>query len=106
MGKRKIAVFTGNRAEYGLQFPILKAISNHPELEYQLIVSGAHLDNDFGRTLEEIKTDGFKIATEVEIQMDSDSALATPRAIGSGIVSISQALANLKPDLMIRSATQ
>ena len=101
MGKRKIAVFTGNRAEYGLQFPILKAISNHPELEYQLIVSGAHLDNDFGRTLEEIKTDGFEIATEVKIQMDSDSALATPRAIGSGIVNISRALANLKPDLMI-----
>ena len=101
MGKRKIAVFTGNRAEYGLQFPILKAISNHPELEYQLIVSGAHLDNDFGRTLEEIKTDGFEIATEVKIQMDSDSAIATPQAIGSGIVNISQALANLKPDLMI-----
>lgn len=101
MGKRKIAVFTGNRAEYGLQFPILKAISNHPELEYQLIVSGAHLDNDFGRTLEEIKTDGFEVATEVKIQMDSDSAIATPQAIGSGIVNISQALANLKPDLMI-----
>ena len=27
MKKRIIAVFTGNRAEYGLQFPILKAIS-------------------------------------------------------------------------------
>ena len=101
MGKRKISVFTGNRAEYGLQFPILKAISNHPKLEYQLIVSGAHLDNDFGRTLEEIKTDGFEIATEVKIQMDSDSAIATPQAIGSGIVNISRALANLKPDLMI-----
>ena len=30
---RKIAVFTGNRAEYGLQFPILKAIDKHPELK-------------------------------------------------------------------------
>ncbi|NQV96274.1 MAG: UDP-N-acetylglucosamine 2-epimerase (hydrolyzing) [Acidimicrobiaceae bacterium] len=101
MGKRKIAVFTGNRAEYGLQFPILKAISNHPDLEYQLIVSGAHLDKDFGQTLDEIKNDGFKIAAEVKIQMDSDFALATPQAIGSGIVNISQALANLKPDMMI-----
>ena len=24
--KRIVAVFTGNRAEYGLQFPVLKAI--------------------------------------------------------------------------------
>ncbi len=101
MAKRKVAVFTGNRAEYGLQFPILKAISNHPELEYQLIVSGAHLDANFGRTREEITRDGFEIATEVIIEMASDTALATPQAIGSGIVNISHALAILKPDLMV-----
>ena len=27
--KKIIGVFTGNRAEYGLQYPILKAIQNH-----------------------------------------------------------------------------
>ena len=48
---KKIAVFTGNRAEYGLQFPVLKAIDSHPDLEYQLIVSGAHLDQNFGNYL-------------------------------------------------------
>jgi len=44
--RRTIAVFTGNRAEYGLQYPILRAIADHPGLEYRLIVSGAHLDKD------------------------------------------------------------
>ena len=52
---RIIGVFTGNRAEYGLQYPVLKAIDAHPNLEYKLIVSGAHLDNDFGKTIKEIK---------------------------------------------------
>ena len=61
MSKRIIAVFTGNRAEYGLQFPILKAIDDHSHLDYQLIVSGAHLDNNFGRTLKEIEADGFHV---------------------------------------------
>ena len=28
--RRKVAIFTGNRAEYGLQFPILKAIAEDP----------------------------------------------------------------------------
>ena len=37
MGKRIIAVFTGNRAEYGLQFPILKAIDEHPDLSPDFI---------------------------------------------------------------------
>ena len=69
MTKRVIAVFTGNRAEYGLQFPILQAICAHPDLDYRLIVSGAHLDDNFGRTLKEIEEDGYRIHAEVKIDM-------------------------------------
>jgi UDP-N-acetylglucosamine 2-epimerase (non-hydrolysing)/GDP/UDP-N,N'-diacetylbacillosamine 2-epimerase (hydrolysing) len=69
MKKRTIAVFTGNRAEYGLQFPILRAIDSHPSLEYKLLVSGAHLDQNFGSTLEEIRRDGFHIDKEIKIDM-------------------------------------
>ena len=101
MNKRTVAVFTGNRAEYGLQFPILKAIRNHPALEYRLIVSGAHLDRDFGRTIQEIRSDGFDIHAEVKIDMDEDSLHGTARAIGSGMLSMSEALATLRPDLLV-----
>ena len=72
MKKRIIAIFTGNRAEYGLQYPILRAVNQHPKLDYRLIVSGAHLDINFGRTLEEIHQDGFRIDEEVKIVMDAD----------------------------------
>lgn len=101
MKKRKVAVFTGNRAEYGLQFPILKAIKEHPSLEYQLLVSGAHLDKSFGNTLEEIQNDGFEIHAEITIDMSGDSNVATATAIGSGILSITQALNKLKPDMLV-----
>ena len=70
MMRRKIAVFTGNRAEYGLQYPIIRAIDNHPDLDYSLLVSGAHLDPNFGGTLDEIRSDGFHIDAEVKIEMD------------------------------------
>ncbi|QWG17055.1 UDP-N-acetylglucosamine 2-epimerase (hydrolyzing) [Bradyrhizobium sediminis] len=99
--KRKVAVFTGNRAEYGLQFPILKAINEHPDLEYQLIVSGAHLDSNFGRTLEEIQGDGFRIDSEVKIDMKADVRIATAQAIGSGVLGVSMALEKLSPDLVV-----
>ena len=101
MKKRIIAVFTGNRAEYGLQYPILKAIDEHPELEYRLLVSGAHLDDNFGNTLEEIKNDGFHIDYEIKIETSKDSKISTPRAIGSGILSISEALKKINPDIMV-----
>jgi UDP-hydrolysing UDP-N-acetyl-D-glucosamine 2-epimerase len=99
--KRKIAVFTGNRAEYGLQYPMLKAINEHPNLEYQLIVSGAHLDDNFGRTLDEIRNDGFHIDVEVKIEMKGDSRIATAQAIGSGVTAISSALEALRPDIVV-----
>ena len=99
--KRKIAVFTGNRAEYGLQYPILKAIANDLRLEYFLLVSGAHLKEDFGLTLQEIEKDGFRVYAQVKIEMPEDSLYATAYAIGSGIVNLSGALANLKPDVLL-----
>jgi UDP-hydrolysing UDP-N-acetyl-D-glucosamine 2-epimerase len=99
--KRIIAVFTGNRAEYGLQFPILRAIDNHPDLDYRLIVSGAHLDSNFGNTLEEIRNDGFRIDSEIKITMDAGSLFSTAQAIGSGVVEISKALADIRPDMMV-----
>ena len=99
--RRKIAVFTGNRAEYGLQFPILKAISEHPRLDYYLLVSGAHLKEDFGRTVGEIESDGFRVHAEVKIDMPEDTLFATAQAIGSGVVSLSRVLDELRPDFLV-----
>jgi UDP-hydrolysing UDP-N-acetyl-D-glucosamine 2-epimerase len=99
--KKKIAVFTGNRAEYGLQFPILKAIEKHPNLEHILLVSGAHLDSNFGATLDEIKNDGFRIGAEINIKMDGSTLYANTAAIGNGILEISRVLNRLKPDMML-----
>jgi UDP-hydrolysing UDP-N-acetyl-D-glucosamine 2-epimerase len=101
MTRRTIAVFTGNRAEYGLQVPIIRAIDAHPDLDYRLIVSGAHLDANFGRTLQEITADGFTVHAEVKIEMDAASALSTPRAIGTGVLATSRVLAEIKPDFFV-----
>ena len=99
--KRIVAVFTGNRAEYGLQFPVLKAIDAHPNLEYKLIVYGAILDEDFGKTIKEIQDDGFIIHSQVDIDLDEEKKDSTSKAIGSGIVSMCNALNKIKPDILV-----
>ena len=58
---RKICVVTGNRSEYSKLKPVMRAIKNHPGLKMILIVTASHLLDDFGRTMEIIKKDGFKI---------------------------------------------
>jgi UDP-N-acetylglucosamine 2-epimerase (non-hydrolysing)/GDP/UDP-N,N'-diacetylbacillosamine 2-epimerase (hydrolysing) len=101
VSRRVVAVFTGNRAEYGLQFPILRAIARHDALDYRLIVSGAHLDRHFGRTLAEIEADGFKVHEEVKIDLTEDTLAATAQAIGSGVMGVSRALERLRPDMFV-----
>lgn len=101
MTRRKIAVFTGNRAEYGLQYPILRAVATDPRLEYFLLAGGAHLQEDFGRTMAEIEKDGFRVYREVEIRMQQDTLFATAQAIGTGILSLSRILEELRPDFLV-----
>jgi len=101
MKKRSIAIYTGNRAEYGLQLPIIRAIANHPLLDYELIVSGAHLEKKYGETINEIKKDGFKVSHQIKVDLRSDSLSTTPEAIGRGVISISEVLNKIKPDFFI-----
>jgi UDP-N-acetylglucosamine 2-epimerase (non-hydrolysing)/GDP/UDP-N,N'-diacetylbacillosamine 2-epimerase (hydrolysing) len=68
MTKRKIAIFTGNRSEYGIISPIIKHIASDSRLEYYLIVSGTHLEKDFGETISNIKEDGFTIYNELKLK--------------------------------------
>lgn len=99
--KKRIALFSGNRAEYGLQYPLLKAMQDHKQIETLLIISGAHLDPYFGKTVDEIERDGFKISAEIKIDLNQDDLFATTKAIGHGVVAICEALQKLKPDMMV-----
>ena len=67
--KRKICVVTGSRAEYGLLYWIMREIEQADELELQLVVTGMHLSNEFGLTLDEIEKDGFHVDHKVEMQI-------------------------------------
>jgi UDP-N-acetylglucosamine 2-epimerase (non-hydrolysing) len=99
--KRRIAVFSGTRADYGLLFYLLKAIAADPELELQLIVSGSHLSPEFGLTVQQIEQDGFVIAAKVDMLLSADSAVATAKSLGLGVIGLSDVLDRLQPDLLL-----
>ncbi len=98
---RKVAVFTGTRAEYGLMYWLMKDIQSDPELQLQLIVSGMHLSPEFGLTWQQIEKDGFSIDEKIEILLSSDSAVGTAKSMGLGVLGFSDALSRLKPDVMV-----
>ncbi|MFX2609767.1 UDP-N-acetylglucosamine 2-epimerase [Enterobacter mori] len=98
---KKIAVFTGTRAEYGLLYWLMQDIKNDPTLELQVLVSGMHLSPEFGLTWQQIEEDGFKIDEKVEILLSSDSAVGVVKSIGLGLIGFADALTRMKPDLII-----
>lgn len=99
--QRKICIVTGTRAEYGLLKPVMVAIQKHPGLKLQLIVSGMHLLPEFGCTVTEVEEDGFKIEARVEMIGASDTTVAMTKSVGLGIIGMSQALEQLKPDVVL-----
>lgn len=99
--QKKVAVFTGTRAEYGLLFWLLKDIQTDAELKLQLLVSGMHLSPEFGQTYQQIERDGFYIDEKVEILLSSDSAVGTAKSMGLGVLGFADGLARLKPDVLV-----
>jgi len=97
----KICFFTGTRAEYGLLYPLMKLIKEKNEFELQIIASGMHLSPEFGLTYKEIEKDGFKINEKIEVLLSSDSDIGINKAIGLGLISFSEALKRLEPDILI-----
>ncbi|MGF1762547.1 UDP-N-acetylglucosamine 2-epimerase [Aliivibrio kagoshimensis] len=98
---KKVAVFTGTRAEYGLLFWLLKDIQSDSQLQLQLLVSGMHLSPEFGETYQQIENDGFVIDEKIEILLSSDSAVGTAKSMGLGVLGFSDALSRLKPDVLV-----
>lgn len=98
---RKIAVITATRAEYGLLSPLMKEIRDDPDLELQVIVTGAHLSPEFGLTWKEIEEDGFPIHKRVEMLLSGDSTVSVTKSLGLGIIGFADALEEMKPDILV-----
>ncbi|MGA7678078.1 MAG: UDP-N-acetylglucosamine 2-epimerase [Dehalococcoidia bacterium] len=98
---KKVAVITGTRAEYGILFPVLRAIETSPALKLSLVASGMHLCHEFGYTINEIKRDGFRIDAKVPILSKSDTLAAMAKSVGVGVVGMSQTWERLRPDIIL-----
>lgn len=98
---KKICVITGSRAEYGLLYPVIRAIDNSPKLTLQLVVTGSHLDAKHGLTVNEIKKDNIKIDFEIDMLLDSVKKSAPAKSMGLLMIQLSQCFEILKPDILL-----
>ena len=98
---KKIAVFTGTRAEYGLLYWLMKDIQNDPDLELQILATAMHYSPEHGETWKAIVKDGFEITESVEMLLSSDTSSAVVKSMGVGLIGFADALKRMQPDLLI-----
>ncbi|MBI5211009.1 MAG: UDP-N-acetylglucosamine 2-epimerase (hydrolyzing) [Elusimicrobia bacterium] len=99
--KRRICVFTGTRAEYGILRPLLAAVRDDRGLALQLVVSGTHLARPFGLTYREILEDGFRIDEKVDIRASGADDLSVAASMGLGIARYARSYRRLRPDILV-----
>ena len=102
--KRRIGVVTGSRADFGLLQWILRDIDASSDLELLLFVTGAHLSEEFGRTVDEIRREGFQPIASVPSLAGGDDSLAVARSIALGVSGLGQAMARDRPDILLLMA--
>jgi len=99
--RRRVAVVTVGRSDYGIYFPVLRFLQNDESIDLRLIVAAAHLDARHGNTVAEIESDGFRIAARVPMTRKGDTGEEIAATLGSGVQEFSAAYAQVKPDIAL-----
>lgn len=99
--QRKIAVFTGTRAEYGLLKPLMHAIQTDAACQLEVVISGSHLSPEFGETWQLLAQDGFDTTHKVEMLLSSDTPTGTIKSLGVALLGFADTLARLAPDVLV-----
>lgn len=102
--KRKICVVVASRANYGRVKYVMKAIQDHEELELQVIVGASTLLERFGRAVDVIKADGFVPRRSIYYVVEGETLSTQAKSTGLGIVELSTAFEDLKPDMVLTVA--
>lgn len=98
--KRKILYISGTRADYGLMRPVLKKLDKNQKIDLELVITGMHLMEEFGMTINEIKKDGFKIH-EIKADFPDDNKFSAVNFIGNFIILLGNAVRTIKPDIIL-----
>jgi UDP-hydrolysing UDP-N-acetyl-D-glucosamine 2-epimerase len=92
---------TGTRADYGHLFWLLKEIEADPDLQLQLVVTGAHLAEKWGSTVKQIERDGVPIAERVPFELEDDSPIAVADSLAQSTSGLAHAFERLRPDIVV-----
>ena len=99
--KKKIAITTGSRAEYGILRSLIHEINQNKNFELLLVVTGSHLSKNHGMTIKEIIKDGIKISSKININPKGQESFDSATSMGKAVIEFAKFFKKSKPDINI-----
>jgi len=98
MKKKKIVFLTGTRADFGKLKALIKKVENSNEFECHVFVTGMHMLEKYGLTLDEVRNEGYQnIYPFINQSNNTDMDII----LSNTILGFSNYVKELKPDLII-----
>lgn len=102
MKRNTVCIVTGTRAEWGLLRGVCRAMQECEELCVKVAVTGAHLSEAFGMTVDEVKRDGAPIDVEIPIlKYGTATRQAMAQTTAYAMKCFADYFAHTKPDAVL-----
>lgn len=98
---KKVAIVTATRAEYGLLTPLIRRVDEDKEMELDLLVTGTHLSNKYGYTINDIRKDGFFIAHEIPILETGNTSFDISLTMANALKGFAECFRDDRPDVVV-----
>ncbi|MEK6624960.1 MAG: UDP-N-acetylglucosamine 2-epimerase [Bdellovibrionota bacterium] len=98
---KTVGLVTVARSDFGIYRSILKALSSSSTLTCKLIVTGMHLENKAGNSLQEIIDAGYKPDFQVKLTYDSDTPAGIVHTMSAGLKGFADLFTNFRPDVLL-----
>ncbi|MCM1139295.1 MAG: UDP-N-acetylglucosamine 2-epimerase [Muribaculum sp.] len=99
--KYKIAFATGSRADYGIVRNYIAKLNEDPCIDFSILATGALTSDKFGKAIDLIRQDGFKIDFEHQIEQNVSDTSATVIIMAQTLKDFSDFFAANSYDLLI-----
>ena len=97
----KVCVVIGSRANYGSFKSVMQAITDHPDLELQVVAAASALLDRYGSVVDLIEQDGFHIAAKVHMLIEGETPVTMAKSTGLGLLELPSIFETLSPDIVL-----
>lgn len=97
----KLLALTSIRSDYDIMSPLYQVLNKDKNIDFRLLVSGAHLSEEFGYTVKHIRNDNFNILLTLETLINSSSLSSRLKSASILLQNSIDVISNFSPDIIL-----